>query len=243
DIAAGLEADGIKSGTGATKWYKTTVIGILKNEKHMGDALLQKTYTADFMTKRQVRNNGEVAQVYITDDHEAIIDRETWEAVQEEFKRREEFMARHNLKIYTHASGNTPFTCRVFCGTCGKSYMRHIWKRRGITQWQCSGHRKDGRLLCRNDFVDEQDLMRGFVKAYNKLMSSKRKLKEWRRLADTGTPLQRVRGRQMIELAAEKPLSAAVDDLIRLVVLEVTVHSGREFTFAFMDGSQVRVQL
>ena len=46
---------------------------MLRNEKYMGDALLQKTYTVDFMTKKKVKNTGIVPQYYVEDDHEAII--------------------------------------------------------------------------------------------------------------------------------------------------------------------------
>ena len=74
EIAKGLEEDKVPGCQGQTKWYATTVIGILKNEKHMGDALLQKTYTADFLTKKQVKNNGEITQVYVEGSHKGIID-------------------------------------------------------------------------------------------------------------------------------------------------------------------------
>ena len=85
---------GIEGCMGAKKWYPSTVINILKNEKHMGDALLQKSYTADFLTKKQVKNHGEVTQVYVKGSHIGIIDKETWNAVQLEFARREEFVKR-----------------------------------------------------------------------------------------------------------------------------------------------------
>lgn len=104
---------------GQTKWYASTVIGILKQEKHMGDALLQKTYTADFLTKRQVKNNGEVAQVYVRDSHKGIVDKETWNAVQEEFERREKFMQKHGTDRYSYGSECYPFCEKIFCGECG----------------------------------------------------------------------------------------------------------------------------
>ncbi|WP_160676561.1 recombinase family protein [Clostridium sp. C8-1-8] len=66
----------------AYKWYESTIREILANEKYKGDALLQKTYTADFPTKKKVKNNGEVPQYYVKDSHPSIIDKEMWEAVQ-----------------------------------------------------------------------------------------------------------------------------------------------------------------
>ena len=72
-IAAGLEADGILTGAGKTKWHTSTINKILRNEKYIGDALLQKTYTTDFLTKKRIKNNGTVPQYYVEGDHEAII--------------------------------------------------------------------------------------------------------------------------------------------------------------------------
>ena len=71
-----LEADGVKTATGQTTWYATTIDKMLSNEKYMGDALLQKTYTVDFLTKKKVKNRGIVPQYYIEDDHEPIIPKE-----------------------------------------------------------------------------------------------------------------------------------------------------------------------
>lgn len=64
-IAKGLEADGILTGAGKTKWWTSTIIKILRNEKYIGDALLQKTYTTDFLNKIRVKNNGIVPQYYV----------------------------------------------------------------------------------------------------------------------------------------------------------------------------------
>ena len=65
-IAAYLKEKGVKTATGNTKWHDTVIMKMLKNEKYMGDALLQKTYTVDFMTKKKVLNNGIVPQYYVT---------------------------------------------------------------------------------------------------------------------------------------------------------------------------------
>ena len=75
-IARGLEADGILTGAGRKRWYNSTVNKILKNEKYYGDALLQKTYTTDFLTKTRVKNEGIVPQYYVQGNHEPIISKE-----------------------------------------------------------------------------------------------------------------------------------------------------------------------
>lgn len=87
-IADGLMADGILTGAGKTKWHTSTINKILRNEKYIGDALLQKTYTTDFLTKKRIKNNGTVPQYYVEGDHEAIIPKDIFLLVQEELVRR-----------------------------------------------------------------------------------------------------------------------------------------------------------
>lgn len=83
-IKKGLEADGVLTGAGGKRWHTSSIRKILSNEKYMGDALLQKTYTVDFLTKKRVKNNGIVPQYYVENNHEAIIPREIYMQVQEE---------------------------------------------------------------------------------------------------------------------------------------------------------------
>lgn len=101
-IASNLQRDGVITGAGGSKWYDSTVIGILKNVKYMGDALLQKTYTVDFLTKRRVINTGHAAQYYVEDSHEAIISKEEFAVVQAEFERRS------NLRGYSKTGKKLP---------------------------------------------------------------------------------------------------------------------------------------
>ena len=80
----GLMADGILTGAGKEKWHTSTITKILRNEKYMGDALLQKTYTTAFLTQKRIKNNGTVPQYYVEGDHEAIIPKELFMQVQAE---------------------------------------------------------------------------------------------------------------------------------------------------------------
>lgn len=242
EIAKGLEDDGVLGCQGQTRWYTTTVIGILKNEKHMGDALLQKTYTADFLTKKQVKNHGEIAQVYVKNSHTGIIDKETWDAVQEEFGRRDAFMKRHGLAKYVYGSDCNPFTSKIFCGECGSSYTKHSWKKRGVEQWQCKNHRVEGKLVCRNAFVDRSDLEKGFVKAYNTLIRTRGEyLVEWNRMRKEGSPLEKIRAQQITEMTKEGAINSFVPELAQLAVVEVTVLGAKKYEFAFMEGSRIKV--
>ena len=82
------EERGIVTPGGKKKWNESTVLSILTNEKYKGDALLQKTFTVDFLTKKHKVNEGEVPQYYVEANHEAIIPPEEFEQVQAEVARR-----------------------------------------------------------------------------------------------------------------------------------------------------------
>lgn len=84
-----FEQEGVVNWDGSTKWQATTLQSMLENEKYKGDAVLQKSYTVDFLTKKRVMNQGEIQKFYIEDDHEAIIELWIWECVQLEIKRPE----------------------------------------------------------------------------------------------------------------------------------------------------------
>ena len=79
---------GIKSPAGKDRWYSNTVQSILTIEKMKGDALLQKKFTVDFLTKKVKKNEGEIPQYYVTGNHEAIIPPATFDLVQAEIERR-----------------------------------------------------------------------------------------------------------------------------------------------------------
>lgn len=82
EIAKELNREGVCGVHGRPCWAAVTIIRMLRNEKYVGDLLMQKTYTKNFIGKVQIKNNGEVAQYYIRDNHPAIIHRDDWEKVQ-----------------------------------------------------------------------------------------------------------------------------------------------------------------
>ena len=117
-IAEKLTGLGNKTPRGKDKWSQTTVKSILMNEKYKGDALLQKYYTPDFLTKKQVHNNGEIPQYYVEGNHEAIIDPALFDRVQDIFRERS------RKKGY---SGVTIFSSKIQCGCCGAWYGSKVW--------------------------------------------------------------------------------------------------------------------
>lgn len=176
-IAAGLEADGILTGAGKPKWHTSTINKILRNEKYMGDALLQKTYTIDFLTKKRIKNNGTVPQYYVEDHHEAIIPKELYMLVQEELIRRRVVHTSPSGKKRSYSS-NHCFAQIVFCGECGEMYRRIHWNNRGCKSivWRCISRLESTGHVCRSRTVNELQLEEIVLKAINQTLGDKENL-------------------------------------------------------------------
>ncbi len=173
-IAAGLERDGILTGAGRTKWHTSTISKILRNEKYIGDALLQKTYTTDFLNKTRVKNTGIVPQYYVEGDHEAIIPREIFMRVQEELVRRRVVKTSANGKKRTY-SCNHCFSQLIVCGECGEIFRRIHWNNRGCKSivWRCISRLEPTGLECHARTVNELDLQEAVVAALNELLGDR----------------------------------------------------------------------
>lgn len=175
-IASGLEADGILTGAGKKKWWTSTINKILRNEKYMGDALLQKTYTTDFLNKTRVKNNGIVPQYYVEDDHEAIIQKDIFLRVQEELVRRRVVKTSTNGKRRSY-SCNHCFAQLVICGECGEMFCRIHWNNRGCKSivWRCLSRLEPTGQECHARTIHEKDLQEIVVIALNELLGNKSK--------------------------------------------------------------------
>lgn len=173
-IARGLEADGIKNGAGRDKWHTSNINQILRNEKYIGDALLQKTYTVDFLTKKRVKNNGLVPQYYVENSHEAIIPREIFMQVQEELIRRRIVHTSPNGKKRTYSS-NHCFSQMIVCGTCGEVFRRVHWNNRGKKSivWRCVSRLENTGLFCDARTVQESAIEQFLIKAINETLGEK----------------------------------------------------------------------
>lgn len=168
-ICRGLERDGILTARGNTRWHGSTIRKILENEKYMGDALLQKTYTIDFLRKKRVKNTGEMPQYYVTDDHEAIIPKELFMMVQEEMARRgSEVDCKGRRRGF---SSNHCFTHLMYCAECGEQFRRVHWNNRGCKSivWRCTS-RLDKKGECHARTLNEEILKFSFVSALNQLI-------------------------------------------------------------------------
>ena len=167
-IAAELTADGIPTPGGKATWQASTVESILTNEKYKGDALLQKCFTTDFLTKKKKVNEGEVPQYYVEHSHEAIIPPSEWEDVQNEIQRRK--------RIGRKYSGTGIFASRIVCAECGSFFGAKVWhsnnEKYRKTIWRCN-HKFDGEHRCQTPFVEETTLKDKFVTAFNTLWDTR----------------------------------------------------------------------
>lgn len=163
-IAKLLTEEDIPTPGGKVKWQSSTVESILKNEKYKGDAILQKSFTVDFLQKKMKVNEGEVPQYYVENSHPAIIPPEEWDLVQTEFAKRKE-------KGYRRCSDNV-FASTIICGECGGTYGSKVWHstdkyRRTI--WQCNNKFK-GDHRCTTPHLYESEMKELFLKAFGKMI-------------------------------------------------------------------------
>lgn len=166
-IARILTDDGIPSPGGKDHWNPSNISSILKNEKYKGDALLQKTYTVDFLTKKHKVNEGEIPQYYVKDNHEAIIDSDTFDMVQT--------MMAARSKGKNRMSSVSIFSSKIKCGDCGSWYGPKVWhsndKYRKVI-WQCN-HKFDDEEKCNTPTLSEDEIKELFLKAANQVIDGK----------------------------------------------------------------------
>ena len=167
-----LEGLGIPSPSGKSKWSKTTVTSILTNEKYKGDALLQKSFTVDFLEKKMKPNEGEVPQYYVERSHPHIIEPDEWDHVQAEFARRK--------ALGNTYSGKSTLSAKLVCEDCGSFYGSKVWHstdkyRRTI--WRCN-NKFSNETHCCTPTLDTGTVKAQFITAYNRLMRDRRLLVE-----------------------------------------------------------------
>ena len=165
-IADKLTSLGIKTPGGKDKWSQRTVRSILKNEKYAGNALLQKSYVADYLTKKQVPNHGEIPQYFVQDNHEAIIEPAIFDRVQDMIRQRSQ------KKGY---SGVTIFSSKIKCGCCGAWYGSKVWhstdKYRRVV-WQCNSKFRD-KTHCKTPHLTEGEIKAAFIRMVNSLITDR----------------------------------------------------------------------
>ncbi len=169
-IARHLMNLGIPTPGGKTVWQPNTVESILSNEKYRGDAILQKTFTTDFLTKKMKVNTGQLPQYYVENSHPAIIDPQEFEAVQAEIERRK--------KLGRPSACNSPLSTKMVCGDCGGFYGAKVWgsntKYRKVI-WRCNNKYKNAEK-CSTEHVLEDEVKRKFLDVFNSLLEYRTEL-------------------------------------------------------------------
>ena len=164
-IANQLNAEEVPKRYGYTTWHSFTIDYILNNERYMGDALLQKSYTTDALPYRKRRNRGEKAQFYVENSNPAIVSRETYQAVQE--------LQKSKSKGCFVKKDRYPLSTMLKCPVCGHNYRRQIVN--GKAYWVCS-YKASGRLECTSERIPEEAAKEAFVRMTDKLVKSREDL-------------------------------------------------------------------
>ena len=189
DIRLALVAGGLRNAVGTTDWTTSNLRSILTNEKYCGDALLQKTFVKDCISKKSIPNTGQLAKVLIQNNHEAIISHEMFDAVQLELARRRAQDGRSRKSAPTGRgkfSGKYALSGLLFCAECGTAYRRVVWTQHGEKRavWRCTSRLDYGRKYCLNSpTLDEEPLQQAILNAINSVMSDHSALAE--QLKDT----------------------------------------------------------
>ena len=229
-IATVLNQEGVTGAKGEAKWCGSTIKRLLQNEKYKGALLMQKTFTANYLTKQHIRNTGQLAQYYIEQNHPPIISPEVWEATQEEIDRRKAFRDKHGLRGMS-GNGNSPFYSRFFCKGCGGRMQRIFAKGVSVPYWKCMD------CGCQ---IDDEKLRAAFCDAFNEVVSSRDAyLSRWEAVIETGTPLEHLRARQMTEITAEGSIPFEVPELTQTVLQEAWLHRDGKIAFTFLSGDSV----
>ena len=249
-IARGLESDGVLNWNGKAKWYEGSIRKMLTNEKYKGDALLQKTYTIDFLNKKRADNNGQVPQYYVEGSHPAIIDKEMWEAVQLEMERRRNYALEYGIQKLEYATADNPFAGRVICGCCGQVFGRKVWNstddrfRRVI--WRCNGkYLVKGKKGCDSKHIDDGVLYQAFISVFNMLVENKEYfIGKWQGFLEKENALERYKAKQFVGIIADAAVITDFDiEMYYALVEKMTVFDGGRIIVVLLDGTEIECEI
>ena len=204
---------------------------------------MQKTYTADYLTKRQVVNDGRFEQYYIKDAHPAIIDRSLWDAVQLEFDRRREFRARHKV----HTVGSIicdPLFARLYCPHCGGKLVRKNGTNLRKPIWKCENTYKEKGYICDAHWIREEAVKRAIVIMWNYIVEHQKQfIPMWKRQEKKGNALLKYRAETTIAMLKYGPLASEVPELTRMLLEEAWIWSPTEIEISLLCGVRKTVLL
>ena len=222
NIKKTLESKGILTAKGKKVWNESLISSILKNEKYVGDALLQKTYTLDCITHKVVKNHGERPMYLVTDHHVPIVDRDTYNRVQQELARRS---SKRKISDKTKTeqgkySGKYSLSELMICGYCGTPYRRKIWMKNGVklAVWRCISRLEHGKKYCPDSpTIKEEQLHKAIIRAINNYYSCRDDIAKILK-ANIGTVLECQGQEEIISIENRlKEINQSRNDLVMLI--------------------------
>ena len=206
-----LEESQIKTVLGTDDWSISVIKGILTNEKYCGDVLLQKTFCTDVISKKIVKNVGQMTQYYMPDHHEAIVSREQYNAVKAEMARRSALRSPSKEAVTGRSCYTSKYALsdRLFCGECGTLYRRKTRNIKGniYHEWRCISRLEYGKKYCHESpTLREIPLQSAILAAINSAMSMKPAL------------LDRIRNAVSLELLPVQGQTMSLADIERRLV-------------------------
>ncbi len=217
-----LENRDLLTPTGKKTWSESLVRSILQNEKYVGNALLQKTYTVDCISHKVVKNHGERPMYLVSDHHAAIIDRDTYNRVQQELARRSSKRKVSDKTITEQGKYSSKYalTELLICGHCGTPYRRTTWASRGKKQivWRCISRLEHGRRYCPDSpTIKEEQLHKAIIRAINNYYSCRNDIARILK-TNIGTVLECQGQEEIISIEKKlKEIDKARSDLISLI--------------------------
>lgn len=235
DICRILMAYGILSPGRSQRWEPHTVRSILKNEKYMGDAVLQKEITADFLTKAKKPNEGEAPQYYVENWHPGIVSKPVWQEVQTTWTD----SSRRNCTF-------SPFANKIICGDCGGRYGRKTWHSTTYRDavWECS-NKKAGRTKCKCRHIYVEELDTAIRRSMNHLLKAHKNI-----IPDCADLLLQTFGEissdawSVLNDIAHGKTGIQIDGLmIGILIRKMVVTPKQTLVIHFLDGSTYRHRL
>ena len=224
-----LNEKGLTTKGSNSPYRKEVVQRILTNEKYTGDALLQKTYVTDCITKKTRKNNGELPMYLVKNHHEPIISHEDFNRVQEEMARRS---AKRVIADKLTKGEQGKYSAKyalselLICGECGSHYRRVTWTAKGYKEikWRCINRIQYGKKKCHDSpTVDEQALHRAIVSTINKFCEVRDDVAKVLRESITEVLDPNQNGSVRAAQQRIDELARNMDELIKLAALPETV--------------------
>lgn len=221
-IKNALESKGKLTAMGNQIWSESNIKSILKNEKYVGDVLLQKTFTADCITKKVVKNNGERPMYLVTNHHAPIIERDKFNRVQQELARRSSKRKISDKTTTEQGKYSSKYALSelLICGNCGTPYRRCTWTAGGKKQivWRCISRLDHGKKYCsESPTIHEDKLHRTILKAVNEYLGCGDEIAKILK-ANIGSVLECKNQQEILNLEQRlKDLDKARNDLISLI--------------------------